>query len=137
MKTAVIGESTDGVVIYNASLVSLLTHYDCAPRACQPYRTKTKGKVEHPFRYIRQDFILGRTFRKLDDLNAQFEAWRMEIANPRVHATTQRIIDEAFAEERLRVVTTTCQPLQRGADDRAARHQGRHDLGWRQSLLGS
>lgn len=99
MKTAVIGESTDGVITYNASLVSLLAHYDCAPRACQPYRAKTKGKVERPFRYIRQDFFLGRTFRNLDDLNAQFEAWRTQIANPRIHATTQRIVDEAFAEE--------------------------------------
>lgn len=99
MKTAVIGESTDGVVTYNTSLVSLLAHYDAAPRACQPYRAKTKGKVERPFRYIRQDFFLGRTFRNLDDLNAQFDAWCAEIANPRVHATTGRVVDEAFAEE--------------------------------------
>lgn len=100
MKTAVIGESSDGVVTYNPSLVFLLSHYDVAPRACQPYRAKTKGKVERPFRYIRQDFFLGRTFRNLDDLNAQFDAWRSEIANPRVHATTLRVVDEAFAEER-------------------------------------
>jgi len=100
MKTAVIGESSDGVVTYNASLVSLLDHYDAAPRACQPYRAKTKGKVERPFRYIRQDFFLARSFRNIDDLNEQFEAWRTEIANPRVHATTDRVVDEAFAEER-------------------------------------
>jgi hypothetical protein len=48
---------------------------------------------------IRQDFFLARTFRNLDDLNAQFEAWRTEVANPRVHATTRRVVDEAFAEE--------------------------------------
>ncbi len=100
MKTAVIGESPDGVVTYNPSLVSLLSHYGAAPRACQPYRAKTKGKVERPFRYIRQDFFLGRTFRNLDDLNAQFGAWRAEVANLRVHATTGRVVDEAFAEER-------------------------------------
>ncbi|MEL6424693.1 MAG: IS21 family transposase [Pseudomonadota bacterium] len=100
MKTAVIGETSDGVVTYNASLVSLLDHYGAAPRACQPYRAKTKGKVERPFRYIRQDFFLGRTFRNLDDLNAQFGAWCADIANSRVHATTLRIIDEALAEER-------------------------------------
>lgn len=70
------------------------------PRACRPYRAKTKGKIERPFRYIRQDFFLARTFRNLDDLNAQFTAWRTEIANPRVHATTLRVVDEAFAEER-------------------------------------
>lgn len=70
MKTAVIGQSSDGVITYNASLVSLLDHYGAAPRACQPYRAKTKGKEERPFRYIRQDFFLGRTFRNLDDVNS-------------------------------------------------------------------
>ena len=99
MKTAVIGEDESGIVTYNTSLVSLLNHYGTVPRACQPYRAKTKGKVERPFRYIRQDFFLARTFRNIDDLNAQFDLWRTGIANPRVHATTLRVVDEAFAEE--------------------------------------
>ncbi|WP_111735876.1 IS21 family transposase [Roseovarius amoyensis] len=99
MKTAVIGEDEAGVATYNASLVALLNHYGAVPRACQPYRAKTKGKVERPFRYIRQDFFLARTFRNMDDLNVQFDAWRTEVANPRVHATTRRVVDEAFAEE--------------------------------------
>ncbi|RFP86221.1 IS21 family transposase [Rhodobacteraceae bacterium 63075] len=99
MKTAVTGEDEAGVVTCNSSLVALLSHYGGIPRACQPYRAKTKGKVERPFRYIRQDFFLARTFRNMDDLNAQFDAWRTEVANPRVHATTRRVVDEAFAEE--------------------------------------
>lgn len=99
MKTAVIGEDEAGIVTYNASLVALLSHYGAVPRACQPYRAKTKGKVERPFRYIRQDFFLARTFRNMDDLNAQFDIWRDKIANPRIHATTRRVVDEAFAEE--------------------------------------
>ena len=99
MKTAVIGEDEAGVVTYNAALVALLKHYGAVPRACQPYRAKTKGKVERPFRYIRQDFFLARTFRNIDDLNTQFDAWRTEVANPRVHATTRRVVDAAFTEE--------------------------------------
>jgi len=100
MKTAVISEDAEGVVSYNSSLVALLTHYGALPRACRPYRAKIKGKVERPYRYVRQDFFLARTFRNMDDLNAQFEDWRTTIANPRVHATTRRIVDEHFAEER-------------------------------------
>lgn len=99
MKTAVIGEDDTGVVTYNTSLVALLNHYGSAPKACKPYRAQTKGKVERPFRYIRQDFFLARMFRNIDDLNAQFDAWRREIANSRVHATTERVVDEAFIEE--------------------------------------
>lgn len=110
MKTAVIGEDAAGVVTYNASLVALLAHYGSAPRACQPYRAKTKGKVERPFRYIRQDFFLGHSFRDLDDLNAQFEEWRTTIANPRVHATTNRIVDEHFAEEKPHLLALPAHP---------------------------
>ena len=104
MKTAVVGEDPRGTVIYNRSLVDLLGHYGAVPRACRPYRAKTKGKVERPFRYIRQDFFLARAFRDLDDLNRQFDRWRATLANPRTHATTGRVVDEAFADERPRLV---------------------------------
>lgn len=110
MKTAVLGEDENGFVTYNPSLVALLGHYGSAPKACKAYRAKTKGKVERPFRYIRQDFFLGRTFRNMDDLNAQFNAWREEIANPRVHATTNKIVNEAFAIERPDLVALPLHP---------------------------
>lgn len=100
MKTAVIGEDPDGLVVYNRGLLDLARHYGFQPRACRPYRAKTKGKVERPFRYIREDFFLGSTFRNLDDLNARLRIWLDEVANARRHATTGRVIQEAFAEER-------------------------------------
>ena len=100
MKTAVIGEDLDGLVIYNRALLDLARHYGYQPRACRPYRAKTKGKVERPFRYIREDFFLARSFRDLEDLNVQLRQWLDTVANPRVHATTCRVVDEAFAEER-------------------------------------
>ena len=55
MKTAVIGEDPDGLVIYNRALLDLARHYGFQPRACRPYWPKTKGKVERPFRYIREE----------------------------------------------------------------------------------
>ena len=39
-------------------------------------------------------------FRNLDDLNEQFCHWLDTVANPRVHATTNRVVNEAFAEEK-------------------------------------
>jgi hypothetical protein len=100
MKTAVTGEGDEGGIVYNLALIDLARHYSFHPRACQAYRAKTKGKVERPFRYIRQDFFLARTFRNLEDLNDQLRRWLNGVANPRVHATTGRVINEAFAEER-------------------------------------
>ena len=43
MKTAVIGDDADGLVVYNRALVDLARHYAFQPRACRPYRAKTKG----------------------------------------------------------------------------------------------
>ncbi|CAK7261977.1 MULTISPECIES: IS21 family transposase [unclassified Shinella] len=100
MKTAVVGEGQTEGIVYNRALVDLARHYGFHPKACRPYRAKTKGKVERPFRYIREDFFLARTFRNLDDLNAQLRHWLDTIANPRVHATTLRVVSKAFAEER-------------------------------------
>ncbi|MFT6473105.1 MAG: transposase [Qipengyuania sp.] len=100
MKTAVIGEDEEGRVVYNRALGDLAGHYGFLPKACRPYRPETKGKVERPFRYIREDFFLGTVFRDIDDLNAQLSRWLGDVANPRVHATTGRVVNEAFAEER-------------------------------------
>jgi transposase len=101
MKTAVIGEDAEAHIVYNRALIEFAGHYRFHPRACRAYRAKTKGKVERPFRYIREDFYLARSFRNLDDLNAQLAHWLATVANPRVHATTRRIVNEAFAEEKL------------------------------------
>lgn len=99
MKTAVTGEDASGHIVYNRSLLALAKHYRFQPRACRPYRAKTKGKVERPFRYIREDFFLGRAFRNLEDLNAQLIDWLDTVANVRVHGTTQRVVAEAFVAE--------------------------------------
>ncbi|MGF6178996.1 IS21 family transposase, partial [Ensifer sp. 4252] len=100
MKTAVTGEDGSGHIIYNRSLIALAQHYGFQPRACRPYRAKTKGKVERPFSYIRQDFFLARSFRNLEDLNEQLRDWLDTVANARLHGTTQCIVNEAFAREK-------------------------------------
>jgi transposase len=112
MKTAVIGENADGLVIYNRALLDLARHCGFQPRACRPYRPKTKGKVERPFRYIREDFFLGGSFRNLDDLNGQLRQWLDTVANPRIHATTHRVVNEAFAEEKTALKPLPSTPYQ-------------------------
>jgi len=105
MKTVVDREEPQGGtepshIVYNRTLVEFARHYGYLPKACKAYRAKTKGKVERPFRYIREDFFLGRGFCNLDDLNSQFRQWLDEVANLRTHATTRRVVAEHFAEER-------------------------------------
>lgn len=49
MKTAITGEEVNGHIVYNRFLLAVAKHYGFLPRACRPYRAKTKGKVERPF----------------------------------------------------------------------------------------
>jgi transposase len=98
MKTAVLDEVSDGI-IYNSRLQALAKHYGFVPRACAAYRAKTKGKVERPYRYIRQDFFLARTFEDIEDLNRQFREWLSTVANRRRHGTTHKPIAVAFETE--------------------------------------
>ncbi len=121
MKTAVTGEDGEGHIVYNRSLIALGQHYGFLPRACRPYRAKTKGKVERPFSYIRQDFFLGRTFRNLDDLNAQLDDWLATVANVRLHGTTQRIVSDAFAAEQPDLQKLPATPLRCAAQARTPR----------------
>jgi transposase len=100
MKTAVTGEDAEGHIVYNRTLVDFARHHGYHPRACRPYRAKTKGKVERPYRYVREDFFLARSFQNLAGLNAQLAGWLDTVANPRVHATTGRVVNDAFAEEK-------------------------------------
>ncbi len=120
MKTAVLGEDEAGRVVFNETLLDLARHHGFTPRACKPYRAKTKGKVERPFRYIRQDFFLGRTFHNLDDLNRQLADWLERVANPRTHGTTGRVVAEAFAEEKPALVPLLLSPSARSSPWSAA-----------------
>jgi len=129
MKTAVIGEA-GGSIVYNRALIDFARHYGFQPKACRPYRAKTKGKVERPYRYIREDFFLARSFRNLDDLNAQLRHWLDTVANPRVHATTQRVVNEAFAEEKPHLKTLPLLPFRSLLKlERRVSHEGMVSIG--------
>lgn len=130
MKTAVTGEDAEGSIVYNRALVDFARHHGFHPKACRPYRAKTKGKVERPFRYIREDFFLARSFRNLDDLNAQLAQWLATVANPRRHATTGRIVNEAFAEEKLHLKPLPLVPFRAVLKlERRVSHEGMVSVG--------
>ncbi len=73
---------------------------------------KSKGKVERPFHYVREDFFLARSFRDLDDLNGQLGQWLDEVANARTHATTRRVVCEHFTEEQPHLKPLPAGPFQ-------------------------
>lgn len=93
-----------GALVHNLEFLRFAHHWGFTPRACRPYRAQTKGKVERPVRYVRENLVYGREFLNDADLAQQCEAWLTRVANVRVHGTTQeRPCDRFDREERLRL----------------------------------
>ena len=108
MRTVVLG-SEAGKPRLNPTFAAFAAHWGFTVRLCQPYRAQTKGKVESGVKYVKRNFLPGRTFHDLADFNAQLEAWQHDIADVRIHGTThQRPIDR-FMEETAHLVPTAAQ----------------------------
>lgn len=81
---------------YQPTFLDFAHHYGFIPRLCQPYRAKTKGKVERFNRYLRYSFYNPlacrlKTLNQIVDValaNREVRHWLDEVANQRVHGTT-------------------------------------------------
>lgn len=89
-----------GGLMENAEFLRFAHHWGFRPRACRPYRARTKGKVERPIRYVRDSFVYGREFLGDADLDAQTESWLERVANARLHQTTKERPVERFLQEK-------------------------------------
>lgn len=91
MRTVVSGVTADGgKARLNETFQAFADHWGFTIRLCRPYRAKTKGKVESGVKYVKRNFVPGRTFTDLDDFNAQLAAWQAEVADVRIHGTTHQ-----------------------------------------------
>ena len=75
-------------VRFNDKLLAFAKHWDFAPRACAPYRTRTKGKTENGVGYVKKNAIAGHSFESWEAFEAHLAKWEREVANARVHGTT-------------------------------------------------
>jgi hypothetical protein len=69
------------------------------PTACQPYRARTKGKVERPFFYLEQQFIKGTRFASVSHFLEELAAFEREDLDVRVRTTTQERPIDRFERE--------------------------------------
>ena len=88
-----------GALVRNAEFLRFAHHWGFTPRACRPYRAQTKGKVERPVRYLRGNFVYGRTFLHDADLDQQRQVWLDRVANERLHGTTRERPRDRFDRE--------------------------------------
>lgn len=88
-----------GQLVRNEEFLRFAAHWDFTARACRPYRAQTKGKVERPISYVRDNFVYGRDFLGDGDLHDQRGQW-LERANRRIHGTTRERPILRFEQER-------------------------------------
>jgi transposase len=98
MKQVVLESHKDGVV-YHPLFERLVQHYGFRSVPLAPGYCEGKGKVENPFGYVEGNFLAGRTFHDLDDLNRQAVKWLVETARVRVHRTTREQPAARLVEE--------------------------------------
>lgn len=86
--------------IFYPPFVDFKNHYGFKARLCRPYRAKTKGKIERSIRFIKDNFLYGREFCSLNDLNLQARIW-MDRINNHEHGTTHEIPTKRLLKEQL------------------------------------
>ena len=99
MKTVVIERDGygEGNHKLNPLFLDFAKHWGFVPKLCQPYRARTKGKVERFNRYLRRTFHVTLASRlkmsgielDKDTANVEVRRWLRETANVRIHATTR------------------------------------------------
>jgi len=85
-----------GLHRWHSGLLDLAKRYGFMPRLCQPYRAKTKGKIERFHRYLRGNFYVplaswlkqSNMILDVETANAEVGKWLRDVANQRVHPVT-------------------------------------------------
>ena len=87
MKTVILGMGDDRKPRWHPLFADFAAAIGRVPRVCRARRPQTKVKVGRGVRFVKDNFLPGRTFTDLGDLNAQARRWCDE-KNRRVHGTT-------------------------------------------------
>ncbi len=99
MKTVTSGRDDAGHPLWTPALLQLAGEFGFHPQACDPGAGNQKGSVESLVKWVKGNFLPGRTFSDDDDLVAQAQEWA-HAANTRASAATgvpplERLQDEA------------------------------------------
>jgi hypothetical protein len=95
-------------VRFNERLHAFARYWRFHPRACAPYRARTKGKDERGVGYVKRNAIAGHAFISWAALEAHLDWWMREIADLRVHGTTGEVPLVRFQREE----ASALQPLE-------------------------
>lgn len=91
-------------VAFNAKFLAFARHWGFRPRACAPYRARTKGKDERGVGYVKKNAVAGRSFESFAALEAHLDGWVRTVADVRIHGTTGEAPAERFVREEASVL---------------------------------
>jgi hypothetical protein len=104
LKSAVLERQGDAIR-FHPTLLAFAAHYRFEPRPVAVARGNEKGRVERAIRYVRDAFFAARTWRELDDLNAQADAWcRGQAAQRPCPEDRTLTVREALVQEQPRLL---------------------------------
>jgi transposase len=86
-------------VRFNAGFLAFARAWGFTPRACAPYRARTKGKDERGVGYVKHNAIAGHHFPSWEALEAHLMGWTRDIADQRRHGTTEEAPRVRFDRE--------------------------------------
>ena len=86
-----------GTVVFHPAYLAFCRDWDVQPRACAPYRARTKGKTEAGVKYVKRNAIAGLRFASFATLERHLAAW-IAIADQRIHGTTHAVPAVRFAD---------------------------------------
>ncbi|MFQ5937923.1 MAG: IS21 family transposase [Acidiferrobacterales bacterium] len=111
MRSVVLERRADAIR-FHPTLLELAAHYRFEPRPVALARGNEKGRVERMIRFVRDSFFTARSFRDLDDLNAQADLWcRTRAAERPCPEDRQRTVREVFDEERPKLLDLPDNPF--------------------------
>ena len=87
MKTVTSGRDAADQPIWTPALLHLASDFGFHPQACDPAAGNQKGSVESLVKWVKGNFLPGRTFQDDADLSAQASNWQHQ-ANTRPSAAT-------------------------------------------------
>lgn len=99
MKTVALGRE-GGKVIWNTGFIDFCKDVGVIPKVCRIRRPQTKGKVERLVSYVKNNFMPGRSFVDIVDLNKQALEWCNKV-NSKPLQITGKTAFEQLEEEKL------------------------------------
>lgn len=75
-------------VVFNDRLHAFSRYWGFRPRACAPYRARTKGKDERGVGYVKHNALAGHDFASMEALEQHLAWWLREVADLRCHSST-------------------------------------------------